>query len=337
MAEKQVLLKDNYFNERTVGLVIDSITSVYPSFQGKQFLVECLQGFSSRELKDRMIYMREALERYLPSDYNEALTILLNSLNHITEATNFTYSAYTNYVRVNGCTKQHLKKSLHALGEFTPYFSSEFAIRRFINEFPDTAFNSMKQWSLSDSYHQRRLASEGLRPKLPWAMAINFDYKKGATVLDNLFYDNKRYVTRSVANHLNDISKLDPDFVLQTLKRWQNSGKQNDKEMQYIINHSLRTCVKKGHLNTLKFLGYSPNAHIEVSPIKINNTNLKLGDYLEFKFDIKANNNENLIIDYKITYPTPTTKSSQKVFKIKMQILNTMKHLKLVKGICLKK
>jgi 3-methyladenine DNA glycosylase AlkC len=38
-------------------------------------------------------------------------------------------------------------------------------------------------------------------------------------ILDNLYFDKTRYVVRSVANHLNDISKLDPDFVVEILKK----------------------------------------------------------------------------------------------------------------------
>jgi len=67
----------------------------------------------------------------------------------------------------------------------------------------------MLNWSKSENYHHRRLASEGSRQKLPWCQKINLDYKKTIKILDNLYFDESRYVTRSVANHLNDISKID--------------------------------------------------------------------------------------------------------------------------------
>lgn len=69
--------------------------------------------------------------------------------------------------------------------------------------------------------HQKRLTSEGLRPKLPWAIGITLDYREGAKPLENLYYDSGRYVTRSVANHLNDISKMEPSYVLSRLNEWQ--------------------------------------------------------------------------------------------------------------------
>jgi 3-methyladenine DNA glycosylase AlkC len=48
-----------------------------------------------------------------------------------------------------------------------------------------------------------------------------------------------------VANHLNDISKIDEDWVLKKLNEWEKSGKQTPKEMQYIRNHATRTLRKK--------------------------------------------------------------------------------------------
>ncbi len=163
----------------------------------------------------------------------------------------------------------------------------------------------------------RRLASEGFRPKLPWAKKINYDYKKGALFLDNLFYDSARIVTRSVANHLNDISKFDEDFVLECLTRWKDSGKCDAVELDYIINHSLRGLIKSGSRKTLEFLGYSCDPRVCVLNFKLLNDSIKLGEYIEFDFDLLSECDENLIVDYKITYPMPTGRLSTKVFKIK--------------------
>ncbi|WP_432664437.1 hypothetical protein R9X47_28410 [Wukongibacter baidiensis] len=322
MAEKTtLLLKDQLFNEETVGIVADCIVNAYPDLDKRSFTDDIVRGFPNRELKERMSWMREIIEKYLPDNYETTIAILLNSLKNVTAAGDFTFSSYTDYVMANGCKREHLELSLNTIGEFTKFFSGEFAIRRFINEFPEETYEKMEEWSLSDNVDQRRLASEGLRPKLPWAIGINFDYKKGAQVLDNLYYDNERYVTRSVANHLNDLSKIDPDYVVEILDKWQKSKKQTDKEMSYIIGHALRTSIKRGHINTLEFLGYNREPEIEVKQLKILKKDLKLGEYLEFSFDIIAMKKESLIIDYKITYPMANNKTSEKVFKIKKAVI----------------
>jgi 3-methyladenine DNA glycosylase AlkC len=95
------------------------------------------------------------------------------------------------------------------------------------------------------------------------------DYKKTIVILDNLYFDKSRFVTRSVANHLNDISKIDPNLVIDTLKKWKKSNK--SKDIDYIISHSTRTLVKLGDKNTLEFLGYSTNPQIEIKNFNIIN------------------------------------------------------------------
>jgi 3-methyladenine DNA glycosylase AlkC len=79
------------------------------------------------------------------------------------------------FVSENGCNKKYLKSSLKALERLTKNFSVEDNIRFFINKFPKETFDFMKKMSESKNYHQRRLSSEGLRPKLPWCIGINFD------------------------------------------------------------------------------------------------------------------------------------------------------------------
>lgn len=314
---KKNLLKDQLFNKRNVKHLANLIKNVYPKLNNTLFEKEILKKFPDLELKERIYWIRECIEKYLPNDYREALNILLKSIENEPEREDFIFVAFSDYVAVNGCDKSNLDKSLNALGEFTKYCSAEFAIRCFINEFPEETFIKMQEWSVSKNVHQRRLASEGLRPKLPWAKSINFDYKRGSTVLDNLFYDKNRYITRSVANHMNDISKIDPNFVIEKLEEWQTSKKQNEREMKYIIQHSLRTSVKKGHIKTFNFLGYNPNLKIKIRTLKIEDESISLGDTLKFSFEILAEANENLIIDYKIIYPANHNRRSEKVFKIK--------------------
>jgi len=71
-------------------------------------------------------------------------------------------------------------------------------------------------------------------------------------ILDNLYVDSSRYVTRSVANHLNDISKINSSLVIDTLDRWNktilflnNLSLNRENDLDYIISHSTRSLVKK--------------------------------------------------------------------------------------------
>ena len=136
-------------------------------------------------------------------------------------------------------------------------------------------------------------------------------------MLDNLYVDKTRFVTRSVANHLNDIAKLDASLVIETLKRWKASKKQNEKEMDFILSHSLRTLVKDGNAEALELLGYSSTPSIEVHNFQIESAELRIGESLTFSFEIKAKKDEALMVDYVLYFQTKTGKLSPKVHKIK--------------------
>jgi len=204
-----------------------------------------------------------------------------------------------------------------ALREITKRFSVEFAIRDFINAYPKETLGMLMECASSQNYHERRLASECLRPKLPWAKKLETDYTLPLEHLELLYSDTTRYVTRSVANHLNDISKLDASLVLRTLKRWKKSKKQTPEEMQFIINHSLRTLVKEGNEEALSFLGYKKHPPIELQEVCLKTAVITVGEALEFEVEIVALEDVLLLVDYVVHFCTKRGTHSPKVHKLK--------------------
>jgi len=323
MAEK-FSLKDELFNPQKVHQIASEIKAVYAGFQHEKFEKEVTEKFPDLELKERIAHIRDMLAHYLPSDYVEATNILLKALPKELDPTlsdddfgEFIYAPYSDFVATFGCTQEHLNFSLGALREMTKRFSVEYAIRDFINEFPKESFQMLEACSVSKNYHERRLASEGCRPKLPWGKKLNTGYDKPIFLLDNLYADKTRFVTRSVANHLNDIAKMDASLVIETLKRWQESKKQEEKEMQFVVSHSLRTLVKDGNVEALELLGYRANPKIKIENFKVNALAIKVGEALAFSFDIEAEADEDLMIDYVLYFQTKAGKLTPKVHKIK--------------------
>jgi hypothetical protein len=170
-----------------------------------------------------------------------------------------------------------------------------------------------------------------LRPKLPWAKKLTIDYRDPLPYLENLFFDKTRYVTRSVANHLNDIAKEDAPLVIETLKRWKTSGKQNAKEMDYMINHALRTLVKQGNEDALALLGYMPEPNINVSTFVLQEKEVSVGEALIFDFKVEAEEDMKLMIDYIIHFRTKAGTLSPKVHKFKKVSLKKGESLTLQK------
>jgi len=326
--KEKVLLKDTLFNTQKVEQLAGEIKAVYPAFDQDLFTSDVLAAFPELELKARIGHMAEVLYTYLPSSYRKAIEIIEKALpepldNKQTDNDfgDFIYAPYASYVAKYGCTEVYLQESLQLLRTLTKRFSVEFAIRDFINAFPEETIEMLRSCALSEYYHERRLASEGLRPKLPWAKKLTIAYPIALEILELLYADRTRYVTRSVANHLNDISKIDPGLVIRTLKRWSASGKQDKKEMDFIVSHALRTLVKSGEREALALLGYRQEPKIRLSSCEIVHDAVRVGECLEFACILEAEERCKLLIDYVIYFQTKKGDTTPKVHKMKKVVL----------------
>jgi 3-methyladenine DNA glycosylase AlkC len=259
MAAQRTPLKDRLFTHEKVELIAGGIKGVHPAFPADEFVAAALARLPELELKARVDWIATCLEGHLPRDFRRAAGVLLRSLPAPVDPTlsdgdfgDFIYAPYAEYVARYGCTDGRLEFSLAALREITTRFSAEFAIRPFLDAFPDHTLAALITWTHADHYHVRRLCSEGTRPRLPWARNLTLPYGAGIPILDLLYADPTRYVTRSVANHINDISKKDPDLALDTLDRWRESGRQRPREMDFIVRHAARTLIRAGHVRALE-------------------------------------------------------------------------------------
>lgn len=316
-------LKDHLFNAPKVALLAEAIKNSYPAFDKEGFEQAVLEAFPRLELKERIAHIRECLKKYLVEDYQEAVNIILKALpepldENLTDDDfgDFIYAPYHDFVAHYGCKEEYLAFSLAALKEMTKRFSGEDAIRYFINAYPKETLKTLYEWANDSNYHVRRLCSEGTRPKLPWSQKIHIKPEEAMPILHQLFADKTRYVTRSVANHLNDIAKIQPDTVLKTLKTWQASAKQKETEMNFIVKHSLRTLVKIGHKEALNLLGVGDSEGIVLSDLS-HDKSVKIGDSLAFSFNILSTHTKNVVIDYIVHFQSKQgALSNKKVFKL---------------------
>lgn len=324
MPEEKFSLKDQLFNAAKVELVAKQIKTIYPKFNKGQFLEEVLSRFPELELKQRITHIAECLRNHLPESYPDALEIIINSLPEPCDSTlndndfgDFIYAAHGHFVAQFGCSEEFLELSLDALEAITMRFSAEYAIRNFINAFPEKTLNRIQHWSKHPHYHVRRLASEGTRPKLPWGMKIGLSVEVPLSILDSLHADSTRFVTRSVANHLNDIAKTHPDLVLARLNHWKKQKLQNPKELDFIIRHALRTLIKNGDSRALELIGISALPKIQIQKIAVSES-VQMNEYLEKTIAFVVKENCALLIDYVIHFQNSRGEmNSVKVFKWK--------------------
>ncbi len=323
MQQEKFSLKDHLFNAEKVAFLANAILTVYPSFEKKAFEKEIMEAFPQLELKERIAHIRQCLRKYLPSDYRKAVAVILKALPlPLNENLNdddfgdFIHAPYNDFVAHYGCDAENLTFSLAALKEMTKRFSAEDSIRFFINAFPNETMKTLLEWTKASNYHVRRLCSEGSRPKLPWSQKINITVETALPILNNLFADKTRYVTRSVANHLNDIAKTQPDLVLETLAAWQKTKQQSEKEMNFIVKHATRTLVKLGNAEALALLGFGDNKGLTISDLQHEKI-VKIGEKLAFSFSLYAEIEKPLMIDYLVHFQSKQgTMSNKKVFKL---------------------
>jgi 3-methyladenine DNA glycosylase AlkC len=216
----------------------------------------------------------------------------------------------------SGC-REDFDDALALLAELTPRLTGEFAIRRLIERDPDRALAVVLDWTSHPDEHVRRLASEGTRPYLPWAVRVPALIQQpdaSVPILDALYRDPSEYVRRSVANHLNDVARHAPDLVVATAGKWLEAG---DSNTGWVVRHGLRTLVKKGHAGALAVLGFMP-ASVAVTGPRLDRDVLTIPGELTFAFDISntGTRDARLALDYVVHYQKANGTQSAKVFKI---------------------
>lgn len=307
----QVPLKDQLYNRDIVRALADRLHSVYPQLRRDVFVEDVMGPLLDLQLKERISWIAEVLERHLPSQYRDAVEVLLQSLPSPCDPAlsdgdfgDFTYAPYGEFIARRGTARQDLEFSLSALKEITTRFSAEFAVRSYLLAHPAVTMEKLLEWTSDPHYHVRRLASEGTRPRLPWASRLPMPVSSGIPILDRLFADPTRYVTRSVANHLNDIAKSDPEIVVSTLRRWQASGQQCASEMTYITRHATRNLVGTGHGPALELVGLSMEPQITVTELHVSPT-VELGGSAEISVSVCASERVDCVINYAIVFAGP--------------------------------
>ncbi len=317
-------LKDQLFNKNRVQYLADLFQAADDSFDAAAFVRETMVKLKRLELKERIAHIAAVLENYLSDDYRDAAKQIAAALPPPLDPTrkdddfgDFIFAPLGEFVVRNGLAKRHLALSLKTLKLVTQRFSMEDAIRAFINSHTTETMAKLRKWSGDKNYHVRRLVSEGTRPRLPWSARLSLDPAATLGLLDTLHADSTRYVTRSVANHLNDIGKTHPELVLDALQRWTLQDKQDAAELRWISKHALRTLVKKGDPNALRFLGFQPNPKIDVSQFSLTPSKVQPGEAIEFEFAVTARRDESLMVDYVIDFVKANGTLAPKVHKLK--------------------
>lgn len=313
-------------DERQFRALSAVLHSIEPAFNEQAFLGTALDGLERLTLMQRVRQASVAIDagsRELRGGYDAVLALLMQAAPLLGKG--FVSLVAPDYVGQYG--RHAFERSMEALKYFTPFGSSEFAVREFLRDDVHRALAIMTTWSGDSDDAVRRLASEGSRPRLPWSFRlgeIEADPLLAAPILDSLSADPSAYVRKSIANHLNDVTKTHPAWVLERVGQW--SG--DNHHTRWIIRHGLRTLVKQGNKQALAVLGAGGAPEIVLEAFTVTPQRIVIGDTITLDCGLTsaAKGPQRLVVDYRIGYVKRNGTTATKVFKLKELALEPSQH-----------
>ena len=315
----------HFFSPELVRRLAREIAAVEPTFPVRPFTQTASKGLEELELLDRGRHIAAALSRHLPADYPAAIDVLLRSLGpeHASDELvgagmdPFFYLPHVLFVAERGLG--HFDLSMQAQYELTKRFSAESSIRAYIDQDPERTFAVLRGWATDPNPHVRRLVSEGTRLRLPWAMRVRWldeNPKRVLELLELLKDDPTTLVRRSVANSLNDLGKVHPQLLVKTCKAW---SRRRTPERRKLIEHALRSAIKRGEPGALSVLGYAAKPLVAVEAVCFEPGRVAIGSSVEVGFTLRsrARTRQDLLVDLRVHFVGTRGKSSPKVFKLR--------------------
>lgn len=225
-------------------LLAEKISTVDKNFDSKGFVRDTKKQVVGKSYTQRVEVIADLLKQYLPEKYPEALEILLQILGPENQEETGMFTNFYWLMPVGKFVEKYgldnFSESIKAIEEITKRNTGEYAIRPYARKYPTKTLAVCTKWAKSKNFHLRRLASEGLRPKLPWATKLNVwddNPKPIFEILELLKEDEVKFVKKSVANHLRDCVKVNPKEAEKIINKWSKSKNEHTK---WILKHAQR-------------------------------------------------------------------------------------------------
>ena len=235
----------DYYNEDYIFTLSQKIYTVMPDFDREKFGRSLVGRLEDNELFARLDCIVDALEDSMPEDYAENIQAFFNILGPELAQPEGMFNIGWWLWPVGRYAERHgnedWRLSLSFLKELTKRFTGEYAIRPLLQEHPGEVMDELILWTLDENVHVRRLASEGVRTRLPWSRKLYAaldEFDRYVKILTNLKVDPEKFVQKSVGNNLNDLYKDDPEKADFIISQWRKSGQ--SKAQDWIIKHGRR-------------------------------------------------------------------------------------------------
>jgi hypothetical protein len=134
-------------------------------------------------------------------------------------------------------------------------------------------------------------------------------------LLERLNDDPSTMVRRSVANNLNDLGKVHPAHLMRTAAAWLDGA---SPERRALVEHALRSAVKRGEADALRLLGYGRGAAVAVEDVRFTPSRVRIGQRVAMTFRLRSRGRaaQDLLIDVAVHFVKAHGRTSRKVFKL---------------------
>ncbi|TXN28946.1 DNA alkylation repair protein [Lacisediminihabitans profunda] len=272
-------------------------------------------------LRERSDLLRDALLLDLPGDYGSFVATIRRAQHGGPMFGGWLIWPVTGAVATKAIgenTGAAFDDALQLLAELTSRLTSEFAIRSLLDHDLDRALSVIQTWTASPDVDIRRLASEGTRAFLPWSTRVQgllTHPRATLPIITALYRDPSEYVRRSVANHLNDLSRQQPAIVVETARAWLAHPDENTARL---VARGLRTLIKRGDPDALSLLGFAPAVSIAVDGPVLDAAAVSFGGTARFAVGVTNNGDvpARLAIDYIVHHRKANGTQTGKTFKL---------------------
>lgn len=308
-------------NEHAIRQLASRLNSVWRVFDSDAFITRACSGLEQLALKQRVEHISHQLRHHMPADVRQSAAIVIRVADlwtfEATDGANWrSFAAWPLIEYVGEAGWHYPDLAMDVFERVTALFTAEFAIRPYVQHQFDSVYPRLLLWTQHADPHVRRLASECMRPRLPWARQLQGfqrDPEPVFKLLELLKDDASVYVQTSVANALNDISKDNPAMLLRRAAQWLPTA---SKQGRWILRHGLRSLIKQGVPEVFELLGYSPAIDVE-SQLQLSTAQVSMGDSFDIllKLQSKSIKVQQLLIDYAVWHLKADGSHHRKVFK----------------------
>ncbi len=245
-----------WFDQELAEMLSDKLAVLKPNFPKDVFVKSVVSKIDDLELKDRVELIADEMHAHLSGTIPENINLLVGILGSENEEET---GMFTNYYWIMPIAKYvekygigHFEFSMNAIAEITKRNTGEYAIRPYLVHHTKKTLSVLNGWSQHENKHLRRLSSEGIRPRLPWAKKLD------------LFIENPKPIIPILENLKDELIDNCYDLLLEL---YENDFEFDEKHWLLIWDNDLKIIARYEPIIS-RIYGADKENELDISSLK---------------------------------------------------------------------